>query len=95
VRTTEEPAARGVKRTEHAPEEPRGESLQDALENLPELLVDHVILPVGAPVPDPWAVALHVVVEPTTRVDGEHVTPRRFTVNVAVGLATPSLKVRV
>ena len=48
--------------------------MQDVFENLPEPLLDHVTLPVGALVPDSWIVALQVVAEPTTTEVGLHIT---------------------
>jgi hypothetical protein len=40
-------------------------SLQVVIENVPESLLDHATLPVGAE-PEPTIVALHVTVPPTT-----------------------------
>ncbi len=71
------------------------ESVQDALENVPKPLLDHVTVPAGAAVLDSWTVAVQVVAEPTTTVDFEHVTPRSVTVNVAVALLISSLTVIV
>jgi hypothetical protein len=69
--------------------------LQDAFENVPELLLDHVTVPVGAFGPDSWTVALQVVAESTTTLDREQVTPRSVTLKIAAGLLVPSPAVTV
>jgi hypothetical protein len=51
----------GVNFTEQEP----FESLQDACENVPELLLDQDTFPVGTTEPSVWTVATQVVAEPT------------------------------
>lgn len=88
MRITRVLGAVGLNFTEQAPIE----SQQVSLENVPEPLLDQVMLPVGTE-PEPWTFALQAVVEPTTTEECEHDTvtlvPRRLlTVSVTGDEAT-------
>lgn len=69
------PVAVGTKLTEHVAEPAPPASVHEEGENEPVLELDHATAPVGVSAPAAsLTVAVHVVLRPVTREDGEHDT---------------------
>lgn len=86
------PVAVGTKLTEHVAEPAAPSSVQEEGENEPVLELDHATAPVGVSAPPASVtVAVHVVLRPVTREEGEHDTDVELTRFATASDTAPTL----